>query len=195
MRRLKQVGTRLSEGINTTELQQRIQKAFNRYHASVQIKDTAKGIVVRVSSIPKAKLAFSELREMYAKVDRVVDGTYAEIFEVRAAWVEANATKGIDLVLDFGFEGERASLKVLSVTDEERDRLATLDYNDLLRAVQSPSTPAALKRDFAKVLALSGKAQQNWEKLFAIERQWDALLSKLQKQGFTIALNFRDFGA
>lgn len=105
MKRLP-VTSRASEGVDTTELEKRIQQAFNRYKAGVSIKDKRKGISVRISLVTKSKLTTSMLKEMYAKIDHMIDGTYADIFELRASWIEARKDAGLDLVMDYVFEGE-----------------------------------------------------------------------------------------
>lgn len=100
------ITARRSEGVDTDELQKRIQAAFNRYKATITVKDKRKGLSVRIALVAKAKLPFSQHKEMYTKVDRIIDGTYTDIFELRAAWVEARNDTGLDLVMDFIFEGE-----------------------------------------------------------------------------------------
>lgn len=106
MKQIKVVTARREEGVDTDALQKRLQSAFNRYRATVVVTDTRAGINVRVSTVPNTKLTLMEAKEMYAKVDHVIDGTYADIFEARASWLETNPQKGLDLVIDYVFEGE-----------------------------------------------------------------------------------------
>ncbi len=105
MKPIKVLGNK-DEGVDTDALQKRLQSTFNRYKATIAVKDTRSGLNVRVSTLPKSKLTLSEIKEMYAKVDHVIDGTYADIFEARASWIETNTSKGLDLVIDYVFEGE-----------------------------------------------------------------------------------------
>lgn len=105
MKQIK-VTSRREEGVDTDALQKRLQSAFNRYRATIIVKDTRSGINVRVGLVPNTRLELSQIKEMYFKVDRILDGTYSDIFEARASWVETNATKGLDLVVDYVFEGE-----------------------------------------------------------------------------------------
>lgn len=186
MKRLP-VTSRASEGVDTTELEKRIQQAFNRYKAGVSIKDKRKGISVRISLVSKANLTTAMLKEMYAKIDHMIDGTYADIFELRAAWVEARKDAGLDLVMDYVFEGEESSLKEIAAT--------MLDYDAMIRAFRDPSTPSKVKKHIGVLLKIQDKAGPAWQKIYDMEAKWARASESLEDLGYYVSIRFRDLGA
>lgn len=187
MKKVAVVTARREEGVDTDELQKRLQSTFNRYKATVSVKDTRKGINIRIKTIPKGKLDLLQLREMRLKVDRIVDGDYADIFELRAGWVEANKDLSVDLVLDYVFEGESASVKETAAI--------YLDGGDIRPRFERDDTSPKAKKILGEIIKIMDKVPAIHNKLYDLEEKFDKHKKALKHEGYHLVFNFNDLGA